>query len=76
MRTLINSCLAVAGVALLTVSLHAGAASAKDKIKNEPLEICKVECLSIKDATAYEACMINCEKTYNKPPLTDSMKKK
>lgn len=76
MRTLINSCLVVVTAALLTVSVHAGAASTKDKVKNEPLERCKTDCLSVKDATAYEGCMIQCEKTYNLPSTAIPTKKK
>ncbi|HEY5683093.1 MAG: hypothetical protein OEN49_09685 [Gammaproteobacteria bacterium] len=77
MRTLLKSCLVIATASLLTVSWHAGAASsAKNKVVNAPLESCKTECLGIKDATAYETCMINCEKTYNKPTPIDPTKKK
>jgi len=76
MRTLLKSCLVIATAGLLTVSWHAGAASAKDKIKNEPLERCKNDCLAIKDATAYESCMIQCGKTYNLPSTAIPTKKK
>ncbi|OGI53923.1 MAG: hypothetical protein A3D32_01870 [Candidatus Muproteobacteria bacterium RIFCSPHIGHO2_02_FULL_60_13] len=65
MRTFIKSCFSVAVACLLTVSLQASAAeSAMSKNKNEPLEKCKTDCLSIKDATAYEGCMVQCNKTY------------
>ncbi len=78
MRTLIKSCFTAVAAGSLLLSLSVGAAdSAKDKkMKNEPLEKCKVECLNIKNSAAYEGCMLNCNKTHeNKSPAVPKMKK-
>lgn len=66
MRILVKNFLSLAVAGLLFATMQVGAAESSKAGTSDQLKMCIEGCKSSKDNLAYEACVVQCQKTHRK----------